>query len=101
MDKEDRTVCSSALLAGMIIGQIAVGTLGDTIGRHKAMTLVIFLQIFAACGSELSTAISYDFNGLSADNSWMSNIYSLRMSIYNVLSGKYFLVFKTLMPFVE
>jgi len=94
MDKEDRTVCSSALLAGMIIGQLVGGTLGDAIGRHKAMSLVMFLQIFAACGSAFSTAISYDFLGLSADNCWMSNIYSLRMSIYNVLSGKFFLVFQ-------
>eukprot|EP00978_Attheya_sp_CCMP212_P004290 scaffold9389_cov63-Attheya_sp.AAC.3 len=29
----------------MIIGQLAGGTLGDAIGRHKAMTLVMFSQI--------------------------------------------------------
>lgn len=37
---QDESICSSALIAGMIIGQFGGGTLGDVLGRHRAMGLV-------------------------------------------------------------
>lgn len=56
-----RAFCSSSLLAGMIIGQLGGGALGDLIGRHRAMTGVMFLQVFAAFGSAFSCDIKIDF----------------------------------------
>ena len=56
-----RAYCSSSLLAGMIIGQLGGGALGDLIGRHRAMTGVMFLQVFAAFGSALSCDIKIVF----------------------------------------
>lgn len=50
-------ICSSALLAGMIFGQVAGGTLGDVLGRHAALTVVMTMQIVAAFMSGLSTSI--------------------------------------------
>jgi MFS transporter, PHS family, inorganic phosphate transporter len=53
---EDKSLCSSALIAGMIIGQLAGGAVGDIIGRHMAMATVMSLQIvgatMTACASE-------------------------------------------------
>ena len=37
--------CSSALIAGMIIGQLGGGLLGDWLGRHMAMAVTLTLQI--------------------------------------------------------
>lgn len=55
------SVCSSALIAGMIIGQLTLGTLGDVLGRHKAMAVVMLLQVAAAFGSAFSCDM-YLFN---------------------------------------
>jgi PHS family inorganic phosphate transporter-like MFS transporter len=52
---EDKALCSSALIAGMIVGQLGGGTLGDVLGRHVAMTCVMFLQVVSAFFSALST----------------------------------------------
>ena len=80
LDKSDRTQCSSALLAGMILGQLAGGALGDAIGRHKAMTFVMFLQVFAACGSAFSCGLV--FHGTL----WFGE-YAERLTIFKVLTG--------------
>ncbi|KAI2503668.1 sugar transporter [Fragilaria crotonensis] len=69
---EDKGMCSSALIAGMIIGQLFGGTLGDILGRHVAMTCVMCLQVFAAF-----------FSALSADSSF----YGCHVSIFSVLAG--------------
>lgn len=47
----DVYICSSALIAGMIIGQLGGGLLGDWLGRHAAMAVVMSLQVAAAFGS--------------------------------------------------
>ncbi len=81
MDDEDRSLCSSALLAGMILGQLGGGAIGDAIGRHKAMVLVMFFQIFAAIGS----AISCEFNVKLA---FEDRIYQMvEFSVFKVLAG--------------
>lgn len=53
---KDKSLCSSALIAGMIIGQLAGGYIGDMLGRHLAMTFVMSLQVIGA----LATAFSQD-----------------------------------------
>lgn len=51
---EDAAACASSLLAGMIMGQIAGGALGDSfLGRLGALRLVMALQIVASIGSAL------------------------------------------------
>lgn len=47
------SLCASACLAGMVIGQLAGGALGDVIGRMRAMYIVIILQIVASLSSAL------------------------------------------------
>jgi hypothetical protein len=85
----ERTICSSSLIAGMIIGQLAGGALGDLMGRHMAMTVVMFLQVVAAFAS----ALSFDPQMLSGDSrfTYLSNS---GYDIYHVLAawrllGKY------------
>lgn len=68
---EDKALCSSALIAGMIVGQLGGGTLGDVLGRHVAMTCVMFLQVVSAFFSALST----DFT-----------IFGFEVGIYSVLA---------------
>jgi MFS transporter, PHS family, inorganic phosphate transporter len=55
------SLCSSSLIAGMIVGQLAGGALGDVLGRHRAMTLVMFLQVsgalFSAAAAAYETAL--------------------------------------------
>jgi len=49
---EDAAACASSLLAGMIIGQIVGGALGDSwLGRLGALRLVMVIQIVASLGS--------------------------------------------------
>jgi len=48
---ETGSLCTSALIAGMIIGQLVGGALGDVIGRRTAIFVVMALQIFASLGS--------------------------------------------------
>lgn len=54
---QDESICSSALIAGMIIGQFGGGTLGDVLGRHRAMGLVMWLQVVASFGSACSVPL--------------------------------------------
>jgi MFS transporter, PHS family, inorganic phosphate transporter len=49
-----KALCSSSLMAGMILGQLVGGMLGDVLGRHLAMTCVMLLQVLAALASSLS-----------------------------------------------
>jgi PHS family inorganic phosphate transporter-like MFS transporter len=56
---QDESLCSSALIAGMIVGQLAGGTLGDVLGRHRAMSVVMLLQVVAAFGSSLSCEMAH------------------------------------------
>ena len=59
MTAADTSMCSSALIAGMILGQLTLGTLGDVLGRHVAMSIVMVLQIIAAFGSSFSMSVPY------------------------------------------
>jgi PHS family inorganic phosphate transporter-like MFS transporter len=53
-NREDAAACASSLLAGMILGQVVGGALGDSfLGRLGALRLVMALQIFASIGSSL------------------------------------------------
>ena len=54
--------CSSALIAGMIIGQLGGGLLGDWLGRHMAMAVTLTLQICAAFMSAWSDIIVTDWD---------------------------------------
>eukprot|EP00566_Odontella_aurita_P006255 CAMPEP_0113583556 /NCGR_PEP_ID=MMETSP0015_2-20120614/32588_1 /TAXON_ID=2838 /ORGANISM="Odontella" /LENGTH=595 /DNA_ID=CAMNT_0000488457 /DNA_START=118 /DNA_END=1905 /DNA_ORIENTATION=+ /assembly_acc=CAM_ASM_000160 len=51
--EETDSLCASSCLAGMVIGQLAGGALGDVIGRMNAMYIVIILQIVASLSSAL------------------------------------------------
>jgi len=53
----DASLCSSALIAGMIVGQLIGGALGDVLGRHRAMAVVMTLQILSSLGSAFSVAV--------------------------------------------
>ena len=49
---EDAAACASSLLAGMIVGQLVGGALGDSrLGRLGALRLVMALQIIASVAS--------------------------------------------------
>jgi PHS family inorganic phosphate transporter-like MFS transporter len=51
-NSEDAAACASSLLAGMIIGQLVGGALGDSIlGRLGALRLVMTVQIVASLAS--------------------------------------------------
>lgn len=80
-DHSDRTLCSSALLIGMPFGQLAGGALGDAIGRHRAMTFVMFLQVLSALGSALS--FSCHLNSF-----WWPNESIGQFTIFKVLAGE-------------
>ena len=82
LSASDRSLCSSALLAGMIFGQLGGGTLGDIVGRHVAMTIVMFLQITASFAS----AFSFDARSLQLPFT-IPNIFGL--STFHVLAGTY------------
>jgi PHS family inorganic phosphate transporter-like MFS transporter len=58
---EASSLCSSALIAGMIVGQLVGGALGDIIGRHRAMSVVMFLQVISAFGSACSVEMNIPF----------------------------------------
>jgi PHS family inorganic phosphate transporter-like MFS transporter len=58
---EASTLCSSALIAGMIVGQLVGGALGDIIGRHRAMSVVMFLQVISAFASACSAEMNIPF----------------------------------------
>jgi hypothetical protein len=50
----DKSMCSSALIAGMIVGQLFGGAVGDLLGRHLAMAVVMGLQVVGALVTSLS-----------------------------------------------
>jgi PHS family inorganic phosphate transporter-like MFS transporter len=54
---EDASIVASSLLAGMMLGQMGGGALGDSsaLGRLGALRLVMLLQIVASAGSALLT----------------------------------------------
>jgi len=56
-DSSSISKCSSALIAGMILGQLGGGLLGDWLGRHMAMAVVMTVQIGAAFMSSWSGVI--------------------------------------------
>ena len=62
-DEEDSIVASS-LLAGMIIGQMLGGFLGDAFGRRNAMMFVMALQIGASLGSAFIRTGDHNDGGL-------------------------------------
>jgi MFS transporter, PHS family, inorganic phosphate transporter len=55
--KVSKSLCSSALIAGMIVGQCGGGTLGDMVGRHVAMAACMGLQVVGALGSATSAHV--------------------------------------------
>jgi MFS transporter, PHS family, inorganic phosphate transporter len=65
----DSSICSSALIAGMIVGQLTLGALGDVLGRHRAMAFVMLLQVVSAFGSAFS-ADMYGFSVFQVLASW-------------------------------
>ncbi|KAL7580243.1 hypothetical protein ACA910_012981 [Epithemia clementina (nom. ined.)] len=78
--KQNESLCSSALIAGMIVGQLAGGTLGDVLGRHRAMALVMVLQVSAALCSAVSHGFTVpSFYDCGDEGAW-------RVSIYKVLA---------------
>lgn len=50
--------CSAALIFGMIMGQLVAGALGDVMGRHRAMSLVMVTQVVAALGSAMVQSLA-------------------------------------------
>jgi PHS family inorganic phosphate transporter-like MFS transporter len=50
----DSSLPSSALIFGMICGQVIFGWLGDIIGNHRALSLTTIIQIVSALGSAMS-----------------------------------------------
>jgi PHS family inorganic phosphate transporter-like MFS transporter len=58
---EASSLCSSALIAGMIVGQLVGGALGDIMGRHRAMSVVMFLQVISAFASACSVEMNVPF----------------------------------------
>jgi PHS family inorganic phosphate transporter-like MFS transporter len=58
---EASSLCDSALIAGMIVGQLVGGALGDIIGRHRAMSVVMFLQVISAFASACSVEMRIPF----------------------------------------
>ena len=77
----DKSLCSSALFAGMIVGQLGGGALGDMLGRHMAMTVVMLLQVCAALISSLSCDIS-----LGADVLPWAAEGGIHISLFSVLA---------------
>lgn len=55
----DLSVCSSALLFGMIFGQLCGGTMGDVLGRHRAMAIIMAIQIFSSFASAFVGKVIY------------------------------------------
>lgn len=63
---EDEAACASSLLAGMIVGQLVGGALGDSfLGRMGALRLVMVLQIVASLGSALLWGRNFIYIGLA------------------------------------
>lgn len=60
---KDKSLCSSALIAGMIVGQLLGGIIGDVLGRHKAMAVMISLQVVGA----VATAFSFELSSNSVE----------------------------------
>ena len=59
------SLVASSLLAGMILGQLAGGYLGDVLGRRNAMMLVMALQILGSLGSALLVSTENELPGLT------------------------------------
>lgn len=51
--KFGESLCSSIFILGVIVGQLAGGSLGDAIQRHNALLIMMSLQVIAAFGSML------------------------------------------------
>lgn len=64
-EEEEDSIVASTLLAGMIIGQLIGGYLGDSLGRQTAILIVMVLQIGGSIGSACITT-SNSTSGLSA-----------------------------------
>ena len=80
--EEDTAACASSLLAGMILGQLLGGALGDSfIGRLGALRLVMALQIFASIASSL-VCILVDHN----QEDRTSQLY-LRLALWRFILG--------------
>ena len=82
MSKSLESLCSSALIAGMIVGQLAGGTLGDVLGRHRAMAVVMFLQVAAA----LCSALSHGFTVETMGEPWSVSIYHV-LAVFRFILG--------------
>ncbi|KAL9189566.1 hypothetical protein ACHAXT_009241 [Thalassiosira profunda] len=59
------SLVASSLLAGMILGQLAGGYLGDVVGRRNAMMLVLLMQIVGSLGSALLVSTQNELLGLT------------------------------------
>lgn len=59
LSPEEKSLCSATLIAGMIVGQIGGGILGDVLGRHRALTIVMFVQVSASLVSAFSRELRF------------------------------------------
>ncbi|KAG5183181.1 major facilitator superfamily domain-containing protein [Tribonema minus] len=50
------SLCASALLVGMILGQVVFGAMGDCLGRERALIYALQVCMVAALGSALLTS---------------------------------------------
>jgi MFS family permease len=64
-EEEQDSIVASSLLAGMIIGQLIGGYLGDVLGKRKAILLVMILQIGGSLGSACISTSQNNTSGLS------------------------------------
>uniref|UniRef100_A0A7S4TB30 Major facilitator superfamily (MFS) profile domain-containing protein n=1 Tax=Ditylum brightwellii TaxID=49249 RepID=A0A7S4TB30_9STRA len=92
-----KSLCTSTLIAGMIVGQLTGGALGDWMGRHAAMACVMCLQVVSA----FMSALSYGWNNEGVESWDVSSSIGLNvlrvmgiksLSIYHVLAGWRFLL---------
>lgn len=72
------SLCSSIFIVGVIVGQLAGGSLGDAISRHNALLIMMSLQVIAAFGSML---VPY-----SATTLWKMNFFDM-MAFWRLLLG--------------
>ena len=50
---ETSSLCASALIAGMILGQLGGGALGDLVGRRKGIMFVMLIQVLGSVGGSI------------------------------------------------
>ena len=80
------SICASALIGGMIIGQLLGGGLGDVMGRMNAMYFVMSLQIISSLGSAIYIKHQLDDNGLNNSNEAAMTIFE-QLALWRFVLG--------------